>query len=63
MLTQLRQINLNVYLGTAAIVGIGMLGTAGLLTADYAREAIAFLLGAGAVAGVNVARRGGDGGA
>lgn len=45
------QVNIGILIGFAAIVGVGMLATAELLTGEYAREAIAFLLGGGAVYG------------
>lgn len=49
-------VNVGILLGFLAIVAVGMLVTGGLLTGDYAREAIAYLLGGGTVAAVTRAR-------
>lgn len=43
--------NLNLYLGIAAIVAIGVLATRGLLDEEWARTAIAFMLGGAATYG------------
>lgn len=51
-------LNLGILIGFVAIVCVGMLVTAGLLTSEYAREAIAYLLGGGTVLAVGKARSG-----
>jgi len=48
-------VNIGIIIGFAAIVGVGMLVTSGLLDGDYAREAIAYLLGGGTVYAVGKA--------
>lgn len=50
-------LNLGILIGFIAIVAVGMLDTAGMLAAEYAREAIAYLLGGGTVYAVGKASR------
>ncbi len=44
-------INLNLYLGLGAVIGIGVLATQGWLSESWAQMAAAFLLGGGTAIG------------